>query len=468
MPKINKVLAIQCYGPSGTTLLHSLMDDHPEIISMPLLFPIPIYYLWDKYLVNSKKNFKLIEKIIKENLPVLFDPKCAGGDDSLLHMGENEDKLVKVDEKVFFNNLNKYFSNIKEIKRKDFLLGIYIAYNQCYEKDLQNIKYLCFPLHDQTKKHAEYLSNDFNEVKILHVVRNPVKSIGSIVKHINSNHQKFSLFKSLMQCAVSNIILELREHWEEKKYRVYGKTPYLADNSITQTKYIRLEDIHLKREEVMKKITLWINIKNHSALSKSTFMGMLWHNRAESLKTSGTSKKIISQKQNKFINIIDNFRLKLLCKNELEYFKYYKFNLYDKFNLYFTLPFLIFLPFKCDFNYNRFMCRIYAMLRCYSNKKTPLHLQVFKKKSYDKIGHFLAISEWILLNHVNNTLPENELIKVKIKINFKLIDISIFIFSFPLFILRILLNYFLLRITMLKIWYKLIFLKEKIDITELN
>ena len=45
MPKINKVLAIQCYGPSGTTLLHSLMDDHPEIISMPLLFPIPIYYL---------------------------------------------------------------------------------------------------------------------------------------------------------------------------------------------------------------------------------------------------------------------------------------------------------------------------------------------------------------------------------------------------------------------------------------
>ena len=114
------------------------------------------------------------------------------------------------------------------------------------------------------------------------------------------------------------------------------------------------------------------------------------------------------------------------------------------------------------------MCRIYAMLRCYSNKKTPLHLQVFKNKSYDKIGHFLAISEWILLNHVNNTLPENALIKVKIKINFKLIDISIFIFSFPLFILRILLNYFLLRITMLKIWYKLIFLKEKINITELN
>ena len=56
MSKINKVFAIQCYGPSGTTLLHSLMDQHPEILSMPLLFPIPIYYLWDEYLDGKDKT----------------------------------------------------------------------------------------------------------------------------------------------------------------------------------------------------------------------------------------------------------------------------------------------------------------------------------------------------------------------------------------------------------------------------
>ncbi len=467
MSKINKVFAIQCYGPSGTTLLHSLMDEHPEIISMPLLYPIPIYYLWDEYLDGKDKTSELIKKTIKENLPVLFEPNNAGGDPSLLRMGENEDKIIKVDQENFFSNLDNYFSNIRDITRKDFLLGIYIAYNKCYRRDLDKIKYLCFPLHDQPKKHAEYLRNDFNDVKILHVIRNPVKSIASIIKHINSNQQKFSLFKSLIHSAVSNITLELREHWEEKNYRVYGKTPYLQDDSIVQSRYIRLEDIHLNREKVMKKITHWLNIRNNPVLSRSTFMGLLWHNRSESIKVSGTSKKIISQKQNKYINIIDEFRLKLLCRNELEYFRYYKFNFLDKFNICFILPILIFLPFKCDFNFVRLKYRLSAMQRNFSNKETPVHLKFFTKRDKN-IDHFLAMLEWVLLNHVNNILQENELIKYKNQTGLKLIDVGVFIFTFPFFILRLILNYFLFRFALLKIWVKLIFLKEEISLISLE
>ena len=150
MPKIDKVFAIQCYGPSGTTLLHSLMDEHPEIISMPLLPNSDILFM-DEYLDGKDKTPELIKKTIKENLPVLFDPNNSGGDPSLLRMGENEDKIIKVDQENFFLNLNSYFSNKREITRKDFLLGVYIAYNKCYERDLDKIKYLCFPLHDQPK-----------------------------------------------------------------------------------------------------------------------------------------------------------------------------------------------------------------------------------------------------------------------------------------------------------------------------
>ena len=467
MPKIDKVFAIQCYGPSGTTLLHSLMDEHPEIISMPLLYPIPIYYLWDEYLDGKDKTPELIKKTIKENLPVLFDPNNSGGDPSLLRMGENEDKIIKVDQENFFLNLNSYFSNKREITRKDFLLGVYIAYNKCYERDLDKIKYLCFPLHDQPKKHVEYLKYDFNDVKILHIIRNPVKSVASIIKHINSNQQKFSLFKSLIHSAVSNIILELREHWEEKNYRVYGKTPYQEDDSKVQSRYIRLEDIHLNREKVIKKITHWLNIKNNPILSRSTFMGLLWHNRTESIKVSGTSKKIVSQNQNKYINIIDEFRLKLLCRNELEYFNYYKFNFLDKFNTCFILPILIFLPFKCDFSFTRLKYRLNAMQRNYSNKEFPVHLQVFNKENQN-FGHFLAMFEWVLLNHVNNTLQENELVKYKDKKYFNFTDAGVFIFTFPFFIIRLILNYFSFRIMLLKIWTKLIFLKEDICLISLK
>ncbi len=196
-------------------------------------------------------------------------------------------------------------------------------------------------------------------------------------------------------------------------------------------------------------------------------MGLLWHNRSESIKVSGISKKVVSQNQNKYINSIDEFRLKLLCRNELEYFNYYKFNFLDKLNTLFILPILIFLPFKCDFNFTRLHYRLNAMQRNYSNKKIPVHLQFFSKKD-QKLSHFLAMFEWVLLNHVNNTLQENELVKYKNKIDFKLIDIGVFTFAFPLFIFRLILNYFLFRFILLKVWSKLIFLKEKISLRSLE
>ena len=33
--KINRIIAIQNHGPSGSTLMHSLLDDHPNIMSLP-------------------------------------------------------------------------------------------------------------------------------------------------------------------------------------------------------------------------------------------------------------------------------------------------------------------------------------------------------------------------------------------------------------------------------------------------
>ena len=69
------------------------------------------------------------------------------------------------------------------------------------------------------------------------------------------------------------------------------------------------------------------------------------------------------------------------------------------------------------------------MQRNYSNKEFPVHLQVFNKENQN-FGHFLAMFEWVLLNHVNNTLQENELVKYKDKKYFNFTDAGVFIFTF--------------------------------------
>ena len=62
-------------------------------------------------------------------------------------------------------------------------------------------------------------------------------------------------------------------------------------------------------------------------------MGFTWHNRAESVKSSGIGKIQYPQKHSIFLSAFDKYRLKLLCKNEFIYFGYGKFGIIDTFIL---------------------------------------------------------------------------------------------------------------------------------------
>ncbi len=438
---VNKIIAIQNYGPSGSTLMHSLLDDHPKIISLPWLYALPLYYIWDENLKNRKITFDLLKNIITLKVGVIFDPTLENGDPSLLRMGENEDIEIKVDKKVFFRYLKEYFDASNNFLRRDFIISIYQSFNQAYKKNFDNDCYLCFPIHDQPRKHAIYLKEDFGQVRFIHMVRNPIQTIGSIIKHINYNQQKFSLFKSMLFCAISNIILEKREHWEQGYSKLYGKTPYIDDCVNVQSRYVRLEDVHLNNKKTMKKICTFLKIDSLENLSTSTFMGFVWHNRSESIKSSGIGKETISQKHSSFLSNFDKFRIKLLCKNEFYYFGYGKFNKYEWLMLFF-LPIFLFFPFKCDFTLRRESFRFKAMFKMFSNNKQP-------------------IFEWILFDSVKNTLSGSELTKINKNYNNKFIALFSFLIVLPIYFLRVLLNYFKLRLLMLKILLTLILNNHK-------
>ena len=439
--KINRIIAIQNHGPSGSTLMHSLLDDHPNIMSLPWLYGLPLYYIWDENLKDKKITFKFLKEIIITKVGVLFDPNLENGDPSLSHMGEEENVVIKVDKEEFFKNLKDYFDSSNDFIRKDFIISIYQCFNKAYKKEFNNECHLCFPIHDQPKKHALYLKEDFDQLRFIHMVRSPVQTIGSIIKHINHNQQKFSLFKSMLFCAISNIILERREHWEEDSVKLYGKTPYIEDCNNIKSRYVRLEDVHLDNKKTMQKVCSFLGIDHFESLSKSTFMGFTWHNRAESVKSSGIGKNTISQKHSIFLSAFDKYRLKLLCKNEFIYFGYGKFGIIDTFIL-IILPILIFFPFNCDISPKREFYRFKAMLKMFSNDKQP-------------------IIEWIFFDSVVNTLPGAELIKMRKINNNNYIAATSLIVSFPIYILRVIMNYINLRVVMLNIWLMILLRKTK-------
>ena len=101
--KINRIIAIQNHGPSGSTLMHSLLDDHPNIMSLPWLYGLPLYYIWDENLKDKKITFDFLKEIIITKFGVLFDPNLENGDPSLSYMGEKENVVIKVDKYSVLN-----------------------------------------------------------------------------------------------------------------------------------------------------------------------------------------------------------------------------------------------------------------------------------------------------------------------------------------------------------------------------
>jgi len=98
-----KIIALQNYGPSGTTLMHSLLDNHTKIISLPWLYALPLYFIWDNNMLNREATLKNLKDVISNSLEVLFDPSLENGDPSLLRMGKDEDVVIRVDKTIFFN-----------------------------------------------------------------------------------------------------------------------------------------------------------------------------------------------------------------------------------------------------------------------------------------------------------------------------------------------------------------------------
>jgi len=469
--KYNKVIGVQCYGTSGTTLMHSLLDNHPSIMGLPMLHARDLYTLWTDHIVGTGKNVErasdlheyeeptavivTIDKIIssiKQHNAYFFD-HTRGLEDSLTRVGDDQNKILTVNEHDFINHLKAFFKKNK-INRKNFIVSVFVAFNKCYKIKHDNDPYICIPFHDHSIEIIKKIKDDFGEIKVITMVRNPAVSIGSLIKHINFNQHKYCLFKSHLKCAISVQLLLKREHYSSKPFKIYGKYPYYPDSNFFETRYVKLENVHKNVEKQMRKIAVWLKIDFKKELLDSTYMGYKWFNRKESIKTCGIDEKIITQKFENFLTGFDRFRIKLLCMNELIYFKYYEESFYKKY-LYIIMLFLILFPFKIDFNLITIKYRIFALFNIFSEKK------------------YINIIKWIIYDNPSNTIfgPHLEEMSFyfpeKTSFNYKHI-FSIRLFNFivclPILFLKNIYNYFNLRLIMYFIIYKIIFSKKYTDL----
>lgn len=362
MLKIDKVIAVQNYALSGTSLMHSLLDGHPQIMSTLMLQDYGgYYYLWEE--IKNNPTPENAFHIFRNRFYGFFNADY--GDPTFKEMGEMQNERLEVSEQEFYRHFQEYFKSHDYISRKQFIVGIFVAYNLCHNRSFSDDAFICFPIHSQPKIYAQYLTEDFKEVFFLHMIREPVQNAGAMTKYIVMMDYKTAIFKGLLDSSASIILSKLATH-HTSDIELYQTSPYFADRSdegsFIQSRYIRLEDLHLQPKETLQKICNWLKIEWNDCLMDSTFMGKKWYNRVGFLRVSGFNKKIIEQKYDQYFNWFDRYRLKLLSKNEQEYFGYHSFSFFDKIIYYSILPILLLLPFKLECKIDRILRRLDILL----------------------------------------------------------------------------------------------------------
>lgn len=174
-------------GRSGTTLLHSLMDDHPEIAVWPFEFSYYVEFERLRKQSGYTKDDKIPLKILNEYFLNREDIKSFGG--SLNYSLDVWMELHKVDREIF-SAFMKSLPGDEIITRKEYLQLLVLAYYKAFCPERQ-VKFFLVEVHDIRDEIIE----DFPEASYLWSYRDPIDNYIAIKKDcFTSFDNKFFLY----------------------------------------------------------------------------------------------------------------------------------------------------------------------------------------------------------------------------------------------------------------------------------
>lgn len=311
------VIAIQYFGSSGSIFLQSLLDSHPNLITLPATNSRGFYTFWHQYSAHTQRNKNHLLQSFVAAHAYLFDPLQVQKVYALDKMGENADQVSVVDFKQFCTSFLKFLHNIAYPSRKQFFIAIHLAYAQALNRDTARIFMIVFPIHGLPAEQAQWLLADFPDLKFVHTVREPLINLASSLKHKMGTQ----LIGSFVEYTFAQILCGIKQQLYPQPMNPHGETPYLAEVQDV-SRAIRLEDLHQNFEMTMRQLSQWLGIPWHPQLQQSTFNGLKWWNRQGSLFISGASQAILAQSYDSYFTWFDRFRFKMLSAKKYQCWQY--------------------------------------------------------------------------------------------------------------------------------------------------
>jgi len=265
VPICNNLITMFHFGRSGTGLLHSLLDNHPEISTLPSIY-FSEYYNGDVWRKLSGEGWdQLPENFIKQ-FAVLFDAGSSmpvpsvnkpivnlGQKEGLANVGINRDEVLIVDKKVFCVELKRLMSGYLKLDPKIFFDLVHVAYERTLNKN-DNKHKIFYHIHNPSDYARLNLLRYNPEVKLLMMIRDPVQNCESWVRKVIKESSENS----------HNRIVTLLFDIDQIAFR--------RQDSIG----VRLEDLKRHPQETMVALCDWMGIQDSPTLYEMTAQGKKW------------------------------------------------------------------------------------------------------------------------------------------------------------------------------------------------
>ena len=261
------LVALIHFGRSGTGFLHSLMDNHPDISTLPSIYLSEFFdhATWADIISNGWTgmigNFMSMYEVLFDSgsdkgVASISGQKLVrvGQKEGMTCLGENKDESLLIDKSLFRNKLAALMKGFHELDQLTFFRLVQLAYNHAVG-DLNKKKVLFYHIHNPDFYARLNLRKHAPDVKWVTMVREPIQACESWVRTAVETGK----YETVVSCITSMFI-------------------QLQDNSYPKANTIgvRLEDVKKYPKETIPALCQWMGIREHENLYKMTAQGKRW------------------------------------------------------------------------------------------------------------------------------------------------------------------------------------------------
>jgi Sulfotransferase family len=264
---MTRAVAVCHWGRSGSLLLASFLDGHPDVVMLPdctseNIYPFFLEYaslpLWEKLIVyptySARRTGTHGDLFLKNNPEGDFAVEPADYYAAVLAVAE-----------VFGARSPEWLGT-----RARFFQLLHVAYTVAVRRHLQSPRPLMvYAQHWFDQRLADYFVQDFPQAKFIHTIRDPVSALDSWfewsvgVELYRKNSSELPL--GYVDAALNSSIDLLARGWDSSHRGMEART-----------RAIRFEDMHVATEVTFRRLAEWLGLSFEPCLLQSTWNGRPW------------------------------------------------------------------------------------------------------------------------------------------------------------------------------------------------